>query len=282
MFGYVQPLKCELKIKEYDTFRAYYCGLCKALQKYGKKAQFFVNYDCTFLGLLLDSLAEDDPAVSKRRCAYNPFSKKRIIYENPALGYAADIAVLLGYYKLKDNYLDREFSGICTPLFYRAFKKASKNLPRQAKVIRECLEELRQLEKENCADMDKVAHTSARMVQTIFSLGDEKNSDSLSKIGYNLGRWIYLMDALDDAPKDAKKKRYNVLYKDGKMDIDRERLQFAMDYSLAKAAEGFEELVLNRNRELLKNIIYTGVLHQSGRLAQRRWEDESVPSTGDQ
>ena len=108
--------------------------------------------------------------------------------------------------------------------------------------------------------MDEVAHTSACMTQAIFALADEKNCEALAKIGYNLGRWIYLMDALDDATEDAKKKRYNVLLKNGEIAVDRERLKFAMDFSLAKAAEGFEELHLIRNRELLKNIMYAGVL----------------------
>ena len=130
MFGYVQPLKCELKVKEYDTFRAYYCGLCKTLSKYGKKAQFFVNYDCTFLGLLVDSLQEVDPKVSQRRCAYNPLSKKRIIADNKGIDYAAAVAVLLGYHKLKDNLHDKEFSGIFTPFFRRAYKKAVKKTAR--------------------------------------------------------------------------------------------------------------------------------------------------------
>lgn len=33
MFGYVTPCKMELKIKEYEKFRAYYCGLCKTIKK---------------------------------------------------------------------------------------------------------------------------------------------------------------------------------------------------------------------------------------------------------
>ena len=282
MFGYVQPLKCELRIKEYDAFRAYYCGLCRELKAYGKKAQFFVNYDCTFLGLLLDSLKEEEPVFAKHGCAYNPISKKAMVEKNDGIRYAADIAVLLGYYKLKDNWDDKEFSGICTPLFFRAVKKALRKLPAQGEMIRECLTELKQLEQGKCTDLDRVAHTSGKMLETVFSLADENNRDALAKMGYNLGRWIYLMDALEDAPSDVKKKRYNVLVKDGALHIDKERLQFAMDFSLAKAAEGFEELQLKRNRELLRNIVYMGVLQKSGSLFKRRWEDESISSAGGQ
>lgn len=44
MFGYIIPFKPELKIKEYEIFKAYYCGLCKAI---GEKS--IISMFCTYL-----------------------------------------------------------------------------------------------------------------------------------------------------------------------------------------------------------------------------------------
>ena len=54
MFGYVMANRPELKIREYDRYRAYYCGLCRALKKeYGLLGRLTLNYDMTFLVMLL-------------------------------------------------------------------------------------------------------------------------------------------------------------------------------------------------------------------------------------
>ena len=50
MFGYVVVNKPELKFKEYDVYRSYYCGLCHALKKrHGYKGQMTLNNDLTFV-----------------------------------------------------------------------------------------------------------------------------------------------------------------------------------------------------------------------------------------
>ena len=54
MFGYVLINKEELKFKEYDVYKSYYCGLCQTLNnRSGRFAQLTLNYDMTFLQLLL-------------------------------------------------------------------------------------------------------------------------------------------------------------------------------------------------------------------------------------
>ncbi len=49
MFGYVLINKEELKFKEYDVYKSYYCGLCQTLNnRSGRFAQLTLNYDMTF------------------------------------------------------------------------------------------------------------------------------------------------------------------------------------------------------------------------------------------
>ena len=55
MFGYVMPYKLELKIKDYEMFKAYYCGLCISIKEnFSNLCRLSLNYDMTFLGILLE------------------------------------------------------------------------------------------------------------------------------------------------------------------------------------------------------------------------------------
>ena len=59
MFGYVTINKEELPAEEYERFHSYYCGLCRVLRdKYKRRGQLLLNYDMTFLAILLTSLYE--------------------------------------------------------------------------------------------------------------------------------------------------------------------------------------------------------------------------------
>ena len=54
MFGYIVVNKPEMKIREFDLYQSYYCGLCRSLkERYGKRGQITLSYEMTFLALLL-------------------------------------------------------------------------------------------------------------------------------------------------------------------------------------------------------------------------------------
>ena len=103
MFGYVTIHKEELKIKEYETYKGFYCGACQALRReYGLSGQMTLSYDLTFLTLLLSSLYEPKQQFSKKRCIAHP-QKKRLMIENEFSEYAAHMSLLLTWYKLLDD-----------------------------------------------------------------------------------------------------------------------------------------------------------------------------------
>ena len=283
MFGYVQPLKGELKVREFEMFKSYYCSLCKYIGKrYGKKAQFLINYDCAFLGLLLDALEEKEPEFYIGRCAYNPLKKKRLIKNSRALEYAADINMMLAYYKLRDDFQDNKSLKSCLllPLFSRAGKKTAKRLPRVAKEVKEDIETLSRLEREHCENVDAVAAPTAQMLQEIFYYGS--GMKAAGEVGFNLGRWVYLIDAADDVAEDVKSDDYNVFVKKyGKNCLDspafREEIAFSLQFSLAKAAQAYEMLDIRRNQGILNNIIYAGVLQRTDFVLNKRsCENESI------
>ena len=76
MFGYVLINKEELKFKEYDVYKSYYCGLCQTLNnRSGRFAQLTLNYDMTFLQLLLTGLYEPETKIESFRCKLHPLKK---------------------------------------------------------------------------------------------------------------------------------------------------------------------------------------------------------------
>ena len=50
MFGYIVMNKPEIKMKDFDLYRSFYCGLCRELrEKYGISGQITLSYDMTFV-----------------------------------------------------------------------------------------------------------------------------------------------------------------------------------------------------------------------------------------
>ena len=53
MFGYIAPLKSELKVREYEVYNAYYCAICHAVKRrYGELPRLLLSYDAVFVAML--------------------------------------------------------------------------------------------------------------------------------------------------------------------------------------------------------------------------------------
>jgi hypothetical protein len=272
MFGYVQPLKPELKVRENEAFQGYYCGLCKAIkQNYTNTARFMLNYDCAVLLLLLSSMSDESPQVMRERCVASPLKKRTIVCSGEAR-YAATVNVLLGYGKIDDTARDeRKLSARALSLFYRRVRgRAAKDYPELAAAFDARLKALGALEAQGCADIDAVSGEFGQLLAAVFSLApfaflDEAAKKALRHFGYNLGRWIYIADAADDIETDWKTKSYNVFLKRPLRDIAalreeiREEAQFNLHYSLAEACKAYELLDIKRDKPLLDNIMYLGL-----------------------
>ena len=95
MYGYVIVNKPELKFKEYDRYRSYYCGLCDILrEQYGIRGQVSLSYDMTFLVILLTGLYEPQTAYLEERCIVHPVAKHPV-RKNEVTSYVADMNVLM-------------------------------------------------------------------------------------------------------------------------------------------------------------------------------------------
>lgn len=273
MFGYVNVLKDELKIKDYTTYRAYYCGLCHEIgRRHNQLSRMGLNYDLTALAILLDSLSEKPAEFVKAGCI-KKIGKRPTKCSDENLKYVADMNVLLAYFKLlddiKDNHSLKAVIGIIPFALRSRFLK--KKYPKLYEVVKLRLSRLSFLEKADCDIIDKVANESAALTQAIF----EEYEPALAPLGYSLGRFVYIIDAYDDMDEDYKNKNYNpaVLQYSYKGIITEEIINNITDnlyYTLSDVAEQYKKLPVKKNKEILDNIIYLGLRANADRIIKER------------
>lgn len=281
MFGYVIPDKPNLFIKDYYAFKAYYCGLCKATGKRaGTLMRLTTNYDSTILNILVHNVVNKEVEVKPQRCILHPFSKKAmIVYDDITLS-VADTNILLLFYKLSDNIIDNDGkfkNKTARKFFKRSYKKARKRHPQLDKIIFDGYEALREKERENCKSIDLVSDCFATLLSKLGVYLCGKSSYELDTVFYCLGKWIYLIDALDDLESDFKKSRYNPwiasfgefenakdFIEKNKLDI--ERIMYA---TIDLLIECYNKLDMPVQEGVLTNTFYYGLKMQTERVLRR-------------
>ncbi len=287
MFGYVTPCKMELKIKDYEKFKAYYCGLCKSIKNnMGNIPRMTLNYDMTFLAILLDSLNDTNPKYIKQRCAIHAFKGKIVIKNNPCLDYAAFCNTALSYYKFLDNVNDdNSVKGKVFSLLLKNYLKGTPiNLKEHLKYIESSLTELYKLEA-NPKDLsiDHISHPFADLTGFILSsYKDDENKETLYWLGYNLGKWIYLIDAWDDLKPDIENNKFNAVnacfnkdnlsYEEFSKEM-KERIDFILGTCASQCAFFLNKLQLKKNEDLLYNILQYGLLEKMDKVFKRRVDE---------
>jgi hypothetical protein len=287
MFGYVGIYKDELKVKDYRLFQAYYCGLCKELGKiFRPAARVGLIYDMVFLAVLLDALpGAKEPYAELKVCALHPSQKKPMIVENDSLRYSAYMSVLLVWAKLCDDRNDdgKSLKNSLSSLLYRSsFKKAYAAYKNEYDKIEDALEKLYELEKSRCDVADALADQFGAVMRTLFTPAfvQEEHREAMSVLAYQIGRWIYLLDAFDDLVEDAKKGTYNPLllqYKYQQGDDIRafsqrvkEGITQGLEHTLAQIAIASDGIPFQRNKDLLFHIFYFGLPHMQGQILERK------------
>ena len=262
MFGYVKINKMDLTFREYDHYRGYYCGLCKSLKdNHGEISRLTLNYDITFLVLVLTSLYRPKSSVIEEGCITNPFKKKKKI-TNEITEYAASMNVLLSYYKLEDNLNDDK--GIKDIISYNLYKgklkSAYNKYPQKAEYIKNELHELNELEKDLNYNIDMVSNKFGNLMGEIFVYKNDEYEQDLRNIGFNIGKYIYILDAYEDLEKDYEKGRYNpfIEYINNKEEL-KERVDKLISISLGILAKSIDNLNLKVNTTIIDNIVYSGI-----------------------
>ncbi len=268
MFGYLRACKPEMRIKEFEMYKAVYCSLCKVLGKaYGPFARMTLSYDFAFLGILNMSLKKDGCTLSKRVCTCNPLKKCQYLDDQKELEMPAAAAMIMLYYNLLDNIEDergikRLGYKILRGLYGKTHKKAARQYPQIEEIFAEYIKAQKLLEAENCQSPDKASDPTAKALGEVFELcsGDRLEKRVLYRMGYCIGRYIYLLDAAVDLSEDMKKGNYNPLKSTAE---DKEYIKNIivpqLYISAAEAAKAFELLDCKKLKNILDNIIYLGL-----------------------
>jgi hypothetical protein len=289
MFGYVMPNKNELKIREFEVYNSYYCAICHSIRdRYGQLPRLLLTYDSVFLAMLLSAIKEDKDVISTFRCGTHLTKERNIVTATCEIDYASDMLLLLGYYKLRDDYEDeKSMVGLTGSLFLkRAFKKIESKYPEKSAKIHEYMKQLSEIEKLNSQIFDEVAEPFSHIMEEIFEYEDIPSDEYIKeyrKIGFHLGKWIYLLDAFDDLEKDIKRKNYNPVINQFGFDKDdylgeslddfksrtNERIRLNLELYLANIGEAVNKIELKKNKEIIGNIVYLGLLGKTDEILGR-------------
>ena len=260
MFGYVTANWKELNKPLQDRYQSVYCGICRRIREQSSNlSRLGLSYDMAFLALLLMSLYEPEETSGGNACMLHPI-KKRPWVDNEYVRYAADMNVALAYYNCLDDWQDdRKLTAkAMANVFGKGYARIEEQYPRQCAAIRDCIARLSALEKENCPNPDLPAACFGELMGEILVYREDLWASHLRRMGMALGRFIYLLDAAVDYPRDKRKGKYNPYLAMG-MEEDWSRWEEYLLLAMGSCTASYEMLPLVQDKELLDNILYSGV-----------------------
>lgn len=261
MFGYVVVNKPELKIKDFDLYQSFYCGLCRLLHtEYGRIAQISLNYDMTFLAILLTGLYEPNNVIVEERCVIHPVYKHKKI-DNAYLAYAADMTIVLTYLKCEDDWEDdRSKRGfMMRSLLKRKYRRVADKYPDKVARIENALHKTSELEQAGIRDLDQLSKLTGIVLGEIMSYQEDVWQKTLYEVGDYMGRFIYIMDAYDDLEDDRKHQVFNPFAKEEMNEAFDARVKDILELLISHAADAFETLPILEHIDILRNILYSGI-----------------------
>ena len=272
LFGYVKPVNSELLVKEYEFYKATYCGVCRSMKKCtGALSNVLHSYDSVFLALVRMLYSDPSKIKARRgRCIAHPLKRKVMLSTSDATDYTARAFGILTYYKLLDDINDEKLgkrmaTSLLRPIFAGAKKRA--DMVALSDAVKDRLDKISALERDNCPSVDAPAALFGELLGEIFSSGLDGDGRTVTyACGYHLGKFIYAADAAEDYEKDRKSGSYNpyvLMY--GGSDLTAENKQ-SIKTSLLLECRGLEGAVnllpfgsLRTIEGIIKNIIYLGL-----------------------
>lgn len=286
MFGYIKPFKAELKVKEWEAYQGIYCGLCKQLaQRYGLFARMTLNYDFVFLAMMDMALREQRIHFCQCNCITHPFKKRICCQSNQSLELCCDIAMLLTCYKLEDDLADegllrRTAVRLVLPFARRDREKAAQYRPQLAEQMRQLMQQQNRLEQEGCAQVDLAAEPTALLMQQVFAAlsDDPMRKRALERFGYLLGRWTYLIDALDDWEEDVRRGRYNPFARQAQQQEITPGEQYrqargTLYLTIAEMRKAYDLLGIRSLDSILENVLDLGLRQMVDHILAKKTEE---------
>ena len=267
MFGYLTANTELLTPEELERYKACYCGLCRSLQKrHGQASRLTLNYDMTFLVLLLQSLYEPEETRGEDTCLPHPL-QARAWQRSEASDYGADLNVALAYLKCLDDWEDEgSLKALAQAETLRgAYERVCRDYPRQCTAISRGMEALHALERERKEDPDAAAACFGGLLGELFVWREDRWSETLRRMGDALGRCLYVMDACMDLDGDATWNRYNPFRRYYGLSNNEQRFRSIMNMLLSDCLMAFDRLPLVQDASILKNILCVGLWTQFDR-----------------
>ena len=258
MFGYVMANLKELEKPRRKRYAEVYCGICRSIRSQcSQSCRLGLSYDMAFLSLLLMSLYEPEEAGGNHACVLHP---GRNWTDSKFIRYGADMNVALAYYNALDDYEDdgKFSSKLLCNVFGKELERIKSAYPRQCRTIEESISALKEKERENCNNPDEPAGCFGKLMGELLIYEEDLWAPTLRKMGDALGRYIYLADAAVDYRRDKKKKQYNPFLAMG-MDEDWDAWEQYLVLAMSRATDAYERLPLVQDKDILDNILYSGV-----------------------
>lgn len=268
MFGYITPDRPYLFIKDETLYQALYCGLCKSIGAgCGQRARTALTYDMAFMSAMFHNILGIDVKIEKRRCAIHMIKRRKMAAVDDLTVLLGCVNTVLAYYKLLDDKQDGDKRAVLRHLYKKGFRRSIKKHPEIVEIVKRNTERQKIIEQAESEIIDEACEPTALMTAEIseYVLGERSTEDTYA-LFYDLGKWVYLADALDDYDKDVKKGRYNVLFKAFKGQTKKDTVQsggdelkFVFDSLFADMRQRLANIKFNFNHDLTDNIILRGI-----------------------
>jgi len=268
MFGYIKPDLPNLYIKDSVLYRSMYCGLCKSIgANCGTVSRFTLSYDMAFLSALFHNIMNEDVVIKDENCILHPIVKRPIAGKDSISETTAYLNVFFTYYKLTDDIEDLKKGRFKRSFFKSGYKKSLKIKPELEKIVKERYSELIKLEKNNCDSIDIAADPFGNMIKDISILTLQEYSNEYTKaLCYSIGKFVYLIDALDDYDKDIKKYNYNVFYNAYKCESydellikNKQEIEYVFGSIFNTVSNSVANIKFYFNHDLTDNILLKGL-----------------------
>ena len=265
MFGYLQIQKSELLVREYEAYKSVYCGLCRQLGRdYSFLTRLSLSYDCTFYAMLLLSIGRACTGFKNGRCVCNPLKKCSFAQSrNDSYSKTAAFSMISVYYKLLDDIKDGGFFKkaavvLIKPFFSHWRKKAAGLYPEIDALAQKMMKKQGAAENNPSCGIDEAAHPTAEMLGNTLALEAKNETESrvYYEFGYNIGRWIYLIDAADDLEKDKKSGSFNPF---AKAEFETDAIKASLSQSLARAYDAFALMDIIDFKGIFDNMLLYGL-----------------------
>ena len=276
MFGYVRADTPYLYIKDDNLYRAMYCGVCKGISEVcGQSARMGLSYDVTFLSVILHNLAGIDVTIEKSHCLTHCIRSRQMANVDELTRKLGALNTALVYYKYTDDIMDGDRGRGKRLWFKKGFRRVKKAYPEIARIVRENMQAQEETENAQTDSVDRAADATANMLAEFCDYAlEDKKTDFSHNLFYALGKWIYLIDALDDYDKDVKKGAYNPFafaYEAESREAllcgkHGDEVRFIFHAIFFDVRENLSNLTFHFNRDLLDNVLLRGLPMMTERI----------------